>query len=212
MAKRKRAPRGGLSPAKIIESALEIADGDGLEALTVRRLAGVMGVSPMAIYGHFANKSQIVSALLGRVIEAFEVTEHDALEGRAWIVESFERMRRALLNHPGVTPLLGTQSSISAQSVGVMEAIVSKLVELGCPEKVAAESFYAMMTFTIGSAHVAYGVRQAMAAGAMNEDSSLYDGLNLEAGQTLLRMAPSIVEQGSEENFVKVLERLCPEL
>ena len=59
MAKRKRAPRGGLSRTKIIESALEIADGDGLEALTVRRLAGVMGVSPMAIYGHFDNKSQI---------------------------------------------------------------------------------------------------------------------------------------------------------
>ena len=93
-----------------------------------------------------------------------------------------------------------------------METIVSRLGELGCPEAVAAESFYAMMTFTIGSAHVAYGVRQAMAAGVMEEQSPLYEALNLEAGKTLLRMGPSLVEQGREESFVKMLERLCPEL
>ena len=102
MAKRKRASRGSLTPEIISLSALEIADEFGLENLTVRKLAEKLGVAPMSVYGHYKNKDEIVASLLERVINAFSVTNHQVLQGHPWILESFKRMRRALLAHPGV--------------------------------------------------------------------------------------------------------------
>ena len=212
MPKRKRAPRGGLSRDRILEAALEIADSQGLEALTVRRLASAMGVSPMAIYGHFGNKSELVGGLLGRVIVAFEVTGHTAVESRDWVVESFVRMRRALLAHPGVIPLLGTGSSVSVTSVKVMQAMVSQLERLGCSQAQAVASFYAMLTFTIGSAHVAHGVEQLLGAGALEVGSTVFAELEPEIGGNLMALAPTIVEQGQEESFIRTLEMLCPQV
>ena len=212
MPKRKRAPRGGLSRDRILEAALEIADSQGLEALTVRRLASAMGVSPMAIYGHFNNKSELVGGLLGRVIVAVQVTGHTAVESRDWVVESFVRMRRALLAHPGVIPLLGTGSSVSVTSVKVMQAMVSQLERLGCSQAQAVASFYAMLTFTIGSAHVAHGVEQLLGAGALEVGSTVFAELEPDIGSDLMALAPTIVEQGQEESFIRTLEMLCPQV
>ena len=209
MSQRKRAPRGSLNPEKIVEAALTIADREGLAALTVRKLATAMGASPMAIYGHFANKGEIVGQLLGQVIERFEVTAHEG-EGRVWVVECFRRMRIALLSHPGVIPLLGMPGSISTESLRVMEALVYELARWAGSDGAAASAFYTMLTFTVGSVHVEQGMRHALEGGVLDADHTLYEALSSSEGETLLRMAPVFLGQASEGPFLEALDRLCP--
>lgn len=208
MAKRKRASRGSLSPKAIIDAALKISDEEGLDRLTVRRLATVLGVAPMSIYGHFQNKDEILSELLGRVIEEFEVTSHKVDSGKEWITESFKRMRRALLAHPGVIPLLGTGSSVSEQSIKVMEALVLAFSEMGMSPAESAKQFYAMVTFTIGTAHVENGFKQILAQSMPEQVASRFGEMAPSSYVTLLEMAPHLAQQSNEEVFEGNLRKL----
>ncbi|HEX6931047.1 MAG TPA: TetR family transcriptional regulator [Streptosporangiaceae bacterium] len=61
------AERTKLSRAAVIERALELADNDGLEALTIRHLAAELGVTPMALYWHFRSKEELIAGLADRV-------------------------------------------------------------------------------------------------------------------------------------------------
>ncbi len=210
MAKRKRAPRGGLTPEKVIDAALKIGNESGLHSVTVRRLAASIGVSPMAIYGHFKSKADIEKQLLNKVIASFDVTSHTELKGRKWVIESFRRIREGLLTHPGVIPLLGTARSISQTSLELLEDILAELSALVGSEEEATEAFYAMISFTIGSVHVEQGMRQAVEGGALDTDNELYSELDPSRAMTLIRTAPVFWQQASEEQFIKLLTKLCP--
>lgn len=75
MAKRNEANRGRLSREAIIVSAVTLADAEGLEAVTIRRLAQEHGVTPMAMYWHFNDKDSLLDGLAEHLIEAVKLPE-----------------------------------------------------------------------------------------------------------------------------------------
>ena len=209
MAKRKRASRGSLSAEAISAAALEIADELGLENLTVRKLADKLGVAPMSVYGHYNNKDEIVGSLLARVIARFEVTDHSDAMGQDWILECFRRIRKALLTHPGVIPLLGTKASVSPLSVQVAAEIVERFSKLGLDSNEAARQFYAMLTFTIGTAHVEHGFQRMLGDRALAGNEKL-KGMVLDDGYgDLGAIAPALVQQVNEASFMTSLRSLA---
>jgi AcrR family transcriptional regulator len=63
----RRGPRPGLSVEQIVRTAIGIADRDGLEALTMRRLAKELGVGPMALYTYVPGKAELLDLMLDAV-------------------------------------------------------------------------------------------------------------------------------------------------
>jgi AcrR family transcriptional regulator len=63
---RKSGERPPLSPDVIADAALALVDREGLEALSMRRIAGALGVEAMALYYHFSSKEALVEAVLQR--------------------------------------------------------------------------------------------------------------------------------------------------
>lgn len=61
---RRRGPRPGLSVERIVRTAIEIADRDGLADVTMRRLAESLGVGPMAIYTYVPGKTELIELML----------------------------------------------------------------------------------------------------------------------------------------------------
>ena len=57
------AQRSRLSKATVVQRALALADAGGLDALTIRRLAQELGVTPMALYWHFRSKEELLAGL-----------------------------------------------------------------------------------------------------------------------------------------------------
>jgi TetR/AcrR family transcriptional regulator, tetracycline repressor protein len=98
--------RTRLSKDAVIDRALALADALGLEALTIRRLAQDLGVTPMALYWHFRSKEELLAALGDRVWSEIDI-EVDPAAG--WpvqlhgILESLVQMLRA---HPCASQLL----------------------------------------------------------------------------------------------------------
>ena len=56
-----------LSKHTVTESALKLADADGLDALTIRKLAEHLGVTPMALYWHFRSKEELLEGVAEQV-------------------------------------------------------------------------------------------------------------------------------------------------
>lgn len=56
-----------LSRSAVVDRALAVADREGIEALTIRRLAAELGVTPMALYWHFRSKEELIAGLADRI-------------------------------------------------------------------------------------------------------------------------------------------------
>ncbi len=59
--------RTRLSRSAVVDRALALADAEGIEALTIRRLATELSVTPMALYWHFRNKEELIAGLADRI-------------------------------------------------------------------------------------------------------------------------------------------------
>jgi AcrR family transcriptional regulator len=58
-----------LSKSTVAERALRLGDEEGLEAITIRRLAQALGVTPMALYWHFKNKDELMLGIVDHVLD-----------------------------------------------------------------------------------------------------------------------------------------------
>ncbi|URN00973.1 TetR/AcrR family transcriptional regulator [Actinomadura madurae] len=62
-----------LTRERIVETAVRIGDSESLDTLTVRRLAGELGVGAMTLYSYFRNKEEILDAMADHVLGGMEL-------------------------------------------------------------------------------------------------------------------------------------------
>ncbi|HET9896792.1 MAG TPA: TetR family transcriptional regulator [Streptosporangiaceae bacterium] len=96
--------RARLSRSAVVDRALVLADAEGVEALTIRRLATELRVTPMALYWHFRNKEELIAALAERI---WSEIRSDVDLAAAW-----PRQLRGLLE--SLVAVLRTHSSASS--------------------------------------------------------------------------------------------------
>ena len=109
--------RPRLSKAAVVESGLALADAEGLEAVTIRRLAADLGVTPMALYWHFRSKDELLDGLAERVWAEIDVDVDPDADWTAQLRFLLESLIRVLRNHPSASQLLlsgGKRTSESA--------------------------------------------------------------------------------------------------
>ncbi len=92
-------PRLPLTKARVLRAAVDLADREGLGALTMRRLGGELGVEAMSLYKHVANKEAILDGIVEVVVGEIEVPTDEADWKQAM-------RRRADLGAPGAQPPL----------------------------------------------------------------------------------------------------------
>ena len=66
------ARRPGLTREAVVARALEIGTAEGLEAVSLRRLAQELGVTPMALYRHVRDKQDLINAMTEAVLEGID--------------------------------------------------------------------------------------------------------------------------------------------
>ncbi|NUR91820.1 MAG: TetR family transcriptional regulator [Nonomuraea sp.] len=91
---------GKLTAEAIVERALEIGDAEGLDAVTIRRLATELGVTPMALYWHFKNKEQLLAGMADHLIAGFVPRAADERSWPEQLRDLTENLIRTLRTHP----------------------------------------------------------------------------------------------------------------
>ncbi len=126
-----RIERVALTRETVVEAALARADIDGLEALSLRRVAGDLGVTPMALYNYVASKEELLEAMTERAFGEFELLGPAQVDDAGWqdqlrcLARAF---RRLLIRHPalaeGEAKGLGLPSAAGLRIVDVLLGIL----------------------------------------------------------------------------------------
>lgn len=117
-----RAPRGkGVTREALIRAALKIVDGDGLAALSMRRLGAEMGVDPMTAYRHLPNKEALLDGLVEAVITEIDLDVDPELPWQLQLRRLVDANLAALLAHPNVLPLMAQRPLTTPESLRLVE-------------------------------------------------------------------------------------------
>lgn len=196
--KNTESPRRGrpasLTPEQIVEAALALTGEDGMEALSMRRLAADLGVSAMTLYGYFSSKSVLVRAMLDRVSEELGLDIDDGVPWQERLEIMARRTRAALLRHPGVAPLFVDRPDPRGRALSVVEDAIGALRAEGIPGEVAIRGVYAVTGYAIG--FVAQEVRRARAERRLD-----YSSLPADRFPNLTELSESARGFTSDEQF-----------
>lgn len=113
-----RGPKPSLSPARIAEAAVAIADADGLDAVSMNRLAGEFGVSAMALYRYVPGKAEIVELMVEAVLADRPEVGPAALPGDGGWRAGIERWARASWDVYRAHPWLLAATAMRRQVMG----------------------------------------------------------------------------------------------
>jgi AcrR family transcriptional regulator len=99
---RDRPAKAPLSLDGIIEAALSILKSDGLEAVTMRRVAAALDTGPGSLYVYVSGREGLLEGMLDRVIATVELEAPDPSHWRAQLHSLLGRLHEALVAHPGI--------------------------------------------------------------------------------------------------------------
>ncbi|HEY3976621.1 MAG TPA: TetR family transcriptional regulator [Streptosporangiaceae bacterium] len=142
MATTKHPPQAAakLSKAAVVDRALALADELGLEALTIRRLAQELGVTPMALYWHFRSKEELLAALGDRVWAQIDIDIDPAADWPAQLRGELESLVAVLRAHRSASQLLlAGEKMHSEASISATETALAVLRRGGFSPEQASE-------------------------------------------------------------------------
>jgi AcrR family transcriptional regulator len=120
-----------LNKETLVTTALALADAEGLEAVTIRRLAQSHGVTPMAMYRHFADKDEILDTLAERLLNDVELPPPDERPWDEQLRDVLGAFVAALVPHPAVAGLTLTRVLTSDPGLALAERALGLLVGAG---------------------------------------------------------------------------------
>ncbi|MGA9746534.1 MAG: TetR/AcrR family transcriptional regulator [Nocardioides sp.] len=146
-----RNARPGLNRERVLLGAVAVADAGGIAALTIRSLAAELGVKPMSVYHHVANKDEILDAIVDMVFSEIELPA----VGGDWRLEMRRRAesaREALRRHPWAIGLLESRRRPGPATLKHHDAVIGVLRDGGFSVEMTAHAYALIDAYVYGFA------------------------------------------------------------
>jgi AcrR family transcriptional regulator len=131
--------RARLSKATVTDRALKLADADGLEALTIRKLARDLGVTPMALYWHFRSKEDLLEGVAEQIWSEIDVHVDPSVPWPDQLQGGLESLIGVLRAHPAAPQLLLEHEKRNEPALRATEAALEILRSAGFDPQHASE-------------------------------------------------------------------------
>ncbi|MFC5670748.1 TetR/AcrR family transcriptional regulator [Streptomyces incanus] len=195
-----------LSTDRIVETARELVDAEGLATLSTRRLAARLGVSGPSLYNHFRTKDEILEAVADSVSALVDLSMFE--DGRDWRTALHDwavSYRAALRTHPNIVPVLARGPGRRPAALRLADAVYGAMVEAGWPPAQATSIGALMRYFIMGSALGSF-------AGGFVDDAGAYDPADyphLGQAHLLAEKQEKIDERAFEAGLTALLDGLA---
>jgi AcrR family transcriptional regulator len=146
---RRRPP--AVSREEIVAAGLRVADADGLDALSMRRVAQELGVGTMTLYSHVANKHELLDLMQDEVMDEMLVPEVPA-DWREAMTEIATRTTRALIRHAWIAADMSRRPLPGPRALMHVEQSLAALEPLGLETRVAGDVLAIVDDYAIGYA------------------------------------------------------------
>jgi TetR/AcrR family tetracycline transcriptional repressor len=192
-----------LSAATIVGAALEIADEQGLEAVTMRAVGARLGAAAMSLYRHVPNKDALLELMADKVLAELPYPD-PAGDWRQEIHRFYLVWRDLLLEHPAVAHVM-IEMALAGPELSLRgENLLACMLGAGFDEATSAQMISAFTWHTVGGSLYAIARRNPA-----HEDRDVRVG-NLPADQfpSVSRVAPYLANDASREAFADALWHL----
>jgi AcrR family transcriptional regulator len=174
--------RTPLRRERILEVAVRLADQSGVEALSMRRLANELGVVPMALYKHVANKDELLDGLLDVVVGQIDPPRTDT-DWKTAVRERILSARRALRRHPWASRVMETRTEPTPLVMAYMDSMIGMFRAGGFSIDLTHHAMHAMGSRLMGFSQELF-----------NDRSDADPAMEAEMYTAMADMYPSIYE------------------
>lgn len=144
------AGKQALDQQAFINAALSVISDVGVEKISMRRVAAVLSVSPMAVYKHFSSKEELLTAALDEFISRSDVFPDASLPWEQWMEHVVRAMYAALASEISWVPVLGSLR-LGENVTVVIDAFIEKLTGAGFTPEQSLQAFFSVIQLVIGA-------------------------------------------------------------
>jgi TetR/AcrR family transcriptional regulator, tetracycline repressor protein len=138
-----------LTREDVIAVGAQLLDAEGIEGVSMRKLASALGTGPATLYWHVRDKDELLALILDDTIERIEVPTEGRWDER--LAQILGTTRRALLPRPILVHVIWEAGwHIGPETLRVADALVACIAESGLPDDQVADAYFALVTFVLG--------------------------------------------------------------
>ncbi|MFD0361424.1 TetR/AcrR family transcriptional regulator [Nocardia sp. GCM10030253] len=192
--------RTPLSRARVLRAAVALADDTGIDSLSMRKLAQELGVVPMALYKHIANKEELLSGMVDVVVGEIGPPE-PGVEWKAAVRQRILAARRALLRHPWASRVIESRAAPTPIVLAYMDSMIGMFRAGGFSVDLTHHVMHALGSRMFGFTQELFDAPQGMdpQAPALDEMSARYPHIMEIAGANHDRH--TVVGPGCDDQF-----------
>jgi AcrR family transcriptional regulator len=203
--------RDPLTRDQIVEVAMRLVDAEGLHALSMRRLGQELDAGATSLYWHIKNKHQLEDLMVDALIGEVAADVRPAEGWRDCLAEVARALRRALIRHRHIAPLLGERPTMGPHALDAAELVMGILRDGGFDDRTTSLASGALINYASGFAlfesRSPGGASDAPEAMAMAEAVMAYfRALPQERYPNLLAVAGIAIDE--DDQFEYGLQRL----
>ncbi|WP_022889182.1 TetR/AcrR family transcriptional regulator [Agromyces italicus] len=144
----KPGPRRSVSQSDIVDAAFEILEEKGFAAVSVRGVAGALGLTPTAMYTYFASKNALLQSMVEHLLAG--VGDVSAPDWRDRVLALALALRAKLAEHSGSIVLVTSGPLDGPNALSLAERLIESFVEAGLRVDDAARAGHAVRAFVVG--------------------------------------------------------------
>ena len=196
-------PRAPLSRERVLGAAVALADEHGVEAISMRRIAQELGVVPMALYNHVANKDELLDGMVDVVVGEID----PPATGAGWRTAIRRRVlsaRGALLRHPWASRVIESRTDPTPLVLAYMDSMIGMFRAGGFSIDLTHHAMHAMGSRLLGFSQELFDdtaeVGPGMDAELLRELAGRYPHIT-ELVTAIAHDQASVVGQGCDDQF-----------
>ncbi|MFE4727743.1 TetR/AcrR family transcriptional regulator [Microbacterium sp. NPDC056736] len=150
-ARRQAASAAGLSKHRVVLEAIRLADREGVDGLSMRRLADALEAGAMSLYHYVANKDELLDAMTDVVFEEIELPSEET-DWQSAMRRRAVSARQALARHPWAIGLMESRTSPGPANLRHHEAVIACLRKAGFSVLMATHANWLLDSYVYGFA------------------------------------------------------------
>ena len=193
--------RAGLTRELVLAAARRIADTEGVDRLTMRRLAAELGVLPNALYTYVPDKDALLDALLDDLLAGIDSGDPAEGDWRDGLVRVMDSSRRLLLAHPRLAPVFLARPGLGPNAARLGEITLALLRRGGVEGERAVEALRVLLVYSLGFAAFQAPRAQGDADGRSVRAEAAYAGLATEEFPRMRGLAGELAGPTTDRQF-----------
>ena len=152
---------GNLSKERVLSAAIALADNDGIESLSMRKIGQKLGVEAMSLYHYVANKNDLLDGMADFIVSEFDLP-FNGTNWRESLRQSAISAHKVLWSHPWACGLNVSRPSVGPAALRYIDSVMGVLRGANFPIQLTHNALHAIFSHIYGFTLQELGIRSSI--------------------------------------------------